>query len=235
MRFFIAKLILFFLFTYQITDCQANVSDLNLADSLFAEKKYQEALIIYESILDEDAYSPAMLLKMAFIAEGVGDFPRSTLYLSKYYSHNPNPQVIAKIKTLTNQATLVGYNVSDQQKFFKFLIDLKQEITTTFALLLLLFLISIFLLPKKRNGLYAPAIVLLVLTFVSNNFLMDKETAIVIGAPTLIMDQPTSAGNLIRKVDAGHRVVIKSAKDIWYEIEWNEKTAYIKKENLSKI
>ncbi|WP_234364214.1 SH3 domain-containing protein [Lunatibacter salilacus] len=235
MHFFIAKLILFFLFTYQITDCQANVNDINLADSLFAEKKYQEALLIYEGILDNEAYSPAMLLKMAFIAEGVGDFPKSTLYLSKYYSHNPNPKVIAKIKTLTNQATLVGYNVSDQQKFFKFLIDLNQEITATFALLLLLFLISIFVFPKKRTGFYAPAIVFLVLTFVSNNFLKDKETAIVTGAPSLIMDQPTAAGNLIRKVDAGHRVVIKSSKDIWYEIEWNEKTAYIKKENLSKI
>lgn len=235
MRFFIAKLILFFLFTYQITDCQANVNDLDLADSLFAEKKYQEALLIYESILDDEAYSPAMLLKMAFISEGVGDFPKSTLYLSKYYPHNPNPKVISKIKTLTNQATLVGYNISDQQKFFKFLIDLNQEITATFALLLLLFLISIFAFPTKRSGFYVPAIVFLALTFVSNNFLKEKDTAIVTGAPTLIMDRPTAAGNLIRKVDAGHRVVIKSSQDIWYEIEWNEKTAYIKKENLSKI
>jgi len=235
MRFFIAKLILFFLFTYQITDCQANVNDLDLADSLFAEKKYQEALLIYESILDDGAYSPAMLLKMAFISEGVGDFPKSTLYLSKYYSHNPNPKVISKIKALTNQATLVGYNISDEQKFFKFLIDLNQEITATFALLLLLFLISIFAFPTKRSGFYVPAFVFLALTFVSNNFLEEKDTAIVTGAPTLIMDKPTAAGNLIRKVDAGHRVVIKSSQDIWYEIEWNERTAYIKKENLSKI
>jgi tetratricopeptide (TPR) repeat protein len=235
MHFFIAKLILFFLLTYQITDCQANVSDLNLADSLFASKKYQEALIIYERILDDQAYSPAMLLKMAFIAEGVGDFTKSTLYLSKYYSHNPNPKVIAKIKNLTNQATLVGYNVSDRQKFLKFLIDLNQEITATFALLMVVFLISIFAFPKQRTGFYAPAIIFMALTFVSNNFLKDRETAIITGAPTLIMDKPTAAGNLIRKVDAGHRVVIKSSKDIWYEIEWNEKTAYVKKENLSKI
>ena len=235
MRFFIAKLILFFLFVYQISDCQANGTTLNLADSLFASKKYQEALQIYESMLDDGTYSPAMLLKMAFIAEGVGDFPKSTLYLSKYYSHDPNPKVIAKIKTLTNQATLVGYDVSDRQKFFKFLIDLNQEITATFALLLLVFLISIVAFPKQRTGFYAPALIFLLLTFASNNFLEDQETAIVTGAPTLIMDTPTSAGNLIRKVDAGHRVVIKSSKDIWYEIEWNEKTAYIKKENLSKI
>lgn len=235
MRFFIAKLILFFLFAYQITDCQANANGLNLADSLFADKKYQEALQIYERILEDASYSPAMLLKMAFIAEGVGDFSQATLYLSKYYSHNPNPKVIGQIKTLTNQGTLVGYNVSDQQKFFKILIDLSQEITATFTLLLLVFLISIIAFPKQRSGFYAPAIVFLVLAFVSNNFLMDKETAIITGATTLIMDKPTAAGNLIRKVDAGHRVVIKSSQDIWYEIEWNDKTAYIKKENVSKI
>lgn len=235
MRFFIAELILIFLIPFQITDCQANGSSLNLADSLFTHKKYQEALQIYEGMLDVGTYSPAMLLKMAFIAEGVGDFQESTLYLSKYYSHNPNPKVIAKIKALTNQTTLVGYGVSDQQKFFKFLIDLNQEITATFAFLLLIFLISSIAFPKQRTGFYAPALILLVLTFVSNNFLKDQDTAIITGATTLIMDTPTAAGNLIRKVDAGHRVVIKSSKDIWYEIEWNEKTGYIKKENLSKI
>lgn len=235
MRFFIAKLIVFFFFTYQITDCQASATDLKIADSLFAEKKYQEALQIYDQILEDGAYSPAMLLKMAFITEGMGDFPTSTVYLSKYYSHNPNPKVIAKIKALTNQTTLVGYNVSDGQKFLKFLIDVNQEITAAFTLLMLLFLIAIFIFPKLRTGFYVPAFVFLGLAFASNNFLQQRETAIITGAPTLIMDTPTAAGNLIRKVDAGHRVVIKSSQDIWYEIEWNEKTAYIKKENLSKI
>jgi tetratricopeptide (TPR) repeat protein len=235
MRFFITKLILFFLFSNQITDCQANINDLNLADSLFADKKYQEALSIYEHILEGDTYSPAMLLKMAFIAEGVGDFQKSTLYLSKYYNYNPNPKVIAKIKTLTNQATLVGYNVTDQQKFLKFLININEEITAVFALLMLLFLISIFTFPKYRSGFYAPALIFLLLAFTSNNFLKDKDTAIIVGVPTLIMDSPTAAGNLIRTVGAGHRVIVKSSKDIWYEVEWNEKTAYIKKEDLSKI
>ncbi|MGB3465691.1 MAG: hypothetical protein WBA74_10490, partial [Cyclobacteriaceae bacterium] len=48
---------------------------LTTADSLFQAKKYTESFELYEQIIVEDmAYSPAMLLKMAFIKEGLGDY-----------------------------------------------------------------------------------------------------------------------------------------------------------------
>ncbi|MFC4870283.1 tetratricopeptide repeat protein [Negadavirga shengliensis] len=232
---FIAKLLVFFLFLFQIIDCQANVPVLQKADSLFTAKKYKEALVLYEELLDDQAYSPAMLLKMAFITEGVGDYPKASFYLSKYYEHNPNPRVINKIKELTNQGNLVGYDISDRDRFFKMLVDYKQEITASFALLMLTFLICVFVFPHKKSGFYMPAIICLTLAFFSNNFLKLPDRAIVTGSPTLIMDQPTAGGNLVRRVDAGHRVIIRDAKDIWYEIKWGDKRAYIKKENVSEI
>lgn len=233
---FIAKLLIFFCYAFQITDCQASVNKLGLADSLFTQKQYKEALDIYEELLLEDeAYSAAMLLKMAFISEGMGDYSKSTLYLSKYYDLNPNPKVIAKIKSLTNQANLVGYDVSDQEKFLKILVDVKSEVTGTFTFLTLLMLIFAWVFTEKRSLFYAPAFIFLLLGFVSNNFLNESETAIVTGSPTLIMESPSAAGNFLRKVDAGHRVKILSSKDIWYEVTWNDKKAYIRKDNLSKI
>lgn len=233
---FVTKFILIFLAFSHHSNCHASQRTLDEADSLFAAKQYKEALTHYESLLHEDeVYSPAMLLKMAFITEGMGNFPQATYYLSKYYSYNPNPKVIDKIKSLTNQNNLVGYTLTDQDQFMRILYDYKQEITAAFAFLMLGFLILISVLPSKKNGLLFPASFFLLLAFASNNFLNQPNLAIVTGSPTLIMDNPTAAGNMIRKVDAGHRVVIKSSHDIWYQIKWGEKTAYIKKSNLSKI
>src|SRR5690606_13561587 len=74
--FFLVKLPLIFLFIIQSFSSQADTGRLLNADSLFQSKNYQEALLVYESILNEDqTYSAAMLLKMAFISEGMGDYP----------------------------------------------------------------------------------------------------------------------------------------------------------------
>lgn len=236
LRRIIVKLGVFFIGLLYTAGSQAADFSLVKADSLFAAKQYKEALVIYEHLLyEEDSYSPAMLLKMAFISEGMGDFGQSTKYLSKYYDYNPNPKVITKIKSLTNQTTLYGYEVSDQEKFLKFLLDLKTEITALVVFLGILMLIFALVFSKKRQVFFAPAAIFLLLGFLTNNFLRSPEKAIITGSPTLIMDSPTAAGSLIRKVDVGHRVRIESSVDTWYEVTWNNRRAFIRKDKLSKI
>jgi tetratricopeptide (TPR) repeat protein len=234
---FLVFLSAFSLLPVHQADCQVEGgTSLSIADSLFADKKYQEALQHYEHILyDEKAYSPAMLLKMGFISEGMGDFGKASLFLSKYYDYNPNPEVITKIKSLTGQTNLEGYRVSDQDRFLRFLLDYKTEITGTAALLMLVFLIMVFVFPVKRSVFYYPAMLFLLITFVSNNYLNKPDTGIITGGPVLIMDSPSSAGNLIRRVEAGHRVVITSSQDMWYEVQWGNKSAFIRKADISKI
>ena len=237
-RIFITKLIIFFAAFLQSFNCQADISRLQKADSLFATKNYQEALIIYEDLLqNEETYSPAMLLKMAFISEGVGDYSNGSFYLAKYYDLNPNPRVITKIKTLTEQSNLFGYELKDKDRFMKFLSDLQMEITSAFAFLLMLSLILLYVFGKKADKprYYLPSILFLVLAFVANNFLSEPNTGIVTGNPTLVMDKPTSAGKLVKVAYPGHRVVIKSSKDIWYEVTWGNQRAFIKKENITQL
>ena len=41
------------------------------ADSLFRAKQYTQSLSIYQSLLNKNSYSNAMLLKMAYIQEGL--------------------------------------------------------------------------------------------------------------------------------------------------------------------
>nr|WP_200975806.1 SH3 domain-containing protein [Echinicola sp. 20G] len=236
-RKFIVKFLIFFTFILQSINCQADNKSLILADSLFNAKSYKEAYNIYSDILQtEDSYSPAMLLKMAYITEGMGQYNDATLYLSKYYDHNPSPKVISKIKSLTDQLDLKGYEVSDRAQFFKLLTDYQQEITSFFALLLVVSLILAIVRNKATKPKYfIPSMILLLCTFLSNNLLKSPQTGIIKDSPTIIMGEPTAAGKFIKKVNPGHRVTIKSSEDIWYQIEWEGKEAYVKKENISRL
>jgi len=237
-RIFLAKFIIIFLTLTQSINCQADTSKLNLADSLFKSQNYKEALAVYENLYyEEESYSPAMLLRMAFISEGMGNYPRTTLYLSKYYEHNPNQRVTNKIKTLTEQPALIGYQVSDREQFFRVLVDHRMEIISFFTLCLLIFLVLSVKYSEKahRPALLVPSLVFMVLVFMANNFLYGPQTAIITGSPTLIMDKPTAGGNLVSKVDVGHRVKVNASKDTWYEIEWRDQKAYVKKQNVTKL
>lgn len=234
---FLTKLLIFLSISLQSIHCQADVIELKKADSLFNSRSYKEAMEIYDSNYQSGIYSPAMLLKMAFITEGIGDNERATLYLSKYYDLDPNPQAITKIKSLTGQNSLVGYEVSDGQRFILFLTEYQEYIVGVLALFLLLALIASWITGRKSDKTqnFWPAIFLIVLIFVVNNFLNGPHTGLITSSPTFIVTKPTAGGELVDRVEPGHRVLIKSSKDIWYEIEWKDKIAYIKKEDVTRL
>lgn len=234
---FLTKLSIFFFVLLQSIHCQANVPQLLVADSLFAQRSYKEALEIYQTNYQLGIYSPSMLLKMAFITEGIGDKENATLYLSKFYDLSPNPQTITKIKSLTGQTELIGYKVSDGMRFVLFLVEFKEIIVGALTLILI---ISLIFLWSKGNKLtearfYWPSVLLITLIFATNNFLKAQNAALVTKSPTLIVSKPSAGGELVDLVEPGHRVKIKSSKDIWYEVEWKEKIAYIRKDNVTRL
>lgn len=234
---FLAKLFIFFLISLQSIHCQADVKGLQKADSLFNQRSYKEAMEIYSSNYQTGVYSPAMLLKMAFITEGIGDNEQATLYLSKYYDLNPDPQAITKIKNLTGQNTLFGYEVSDSQRFMIYLAEYRMYIVGVLALLLFLSIVGIWVTGSKpdKTQNFWPTILLLLLVFLANNFLNGPRTGLITSSPTFIVSKPTAGGELIDRVEPGNRVSIKSTKDIWYEVQWKDKRAYIKKADVTRL
>lgn len=234
---FLAKLSIFFLLVLQSIHCQANVPQLLVADSLFQQRSYTEAMEIYHQNFQMGIYSPSMLLKMSFISEGIGDKENATLYLSKYYDLSPNPQTITKIKSLTGQTELVGYEVSDGMRFILFLVEYKEVIVGALTLTLVLSLVFLWAKGNKLTEarFYWPSVFLIALIFVTNNFLKAQNAALVTNSPTLIVSEPSAGGEMIDLVEPGHRVKIKASKDIWYEIEWKEKIAYLRKDNVTRL
>jgi hypothetical protein len=234
---FLAKLSIFFLLFLQSIHCQANVPQLLIADSLFQQRSYTEAMEIYHQNFQMGIYSPQMLLKMSFISEGIGDNENATLYLSKYYDLSPNPQTITKIKSLTGQTELVGYEVSDGMRFVLLLVEYKEVIVGVLTLTLIFTLIFLWAKGNKLTEarFYWPSVLLIALIFVTNNFLKAQNAALVTNSPTVIVSEPSAGGKMVDVVEPGHRVKIKASKDIWYEVEWKEKIAYIRKDNVTRL
>jgi hypothetical protein len=236
-RIFLTKLSIIFILISQGVHSQGSVPQLLVADSLFNQRSYKEAMEIYQSNFQLGVYSPSMLLKMAFISEGIGDSEKATLFLSKYYDLSPNPQTITKIKTLTGQKELVGYEVSDGMRFLLFLVEYREIIVGSLTLFLIISLIFLWSNGNKLTEarFYWPSVLLITFIFFTNNFLKAPSTALVTSSPTLIRNKPTAGGEPIDLIEPGHRVKILSSKDIWYEIEWKEKIAYLKKEDVTRL
>ncbi len=234
---FLANLFIISFLLLQSIHCQADVKGLSVADSLFEQRSYKEAMEIYQLNYQLGIYSPAMLLKMSFIAEGIGDKEIATLYLSKYYDLNPNPQTLTKIKSLTGQDNLVGYEVSDVRRFVLFLVEYEEIIVGALSIFLVGSLISLWITLRKHSesSNYWPTVLLIIVIFAVNNFLSSPNTGLVTSSPTFIVDQPTAGGELIEMVEPGHRVRIKSSKDIWFEVEWKDQVGYIKKSDVARL
>lgn len=234
---FLTKLLLFTFIVLQSIHCQGDVIQLERADSLFSERSFKEAMELYEKNYSEGVYSSAMLLKMAFIAEGTGDNENATLYLGKYYELSHNPQVINKIKSLTKQANLEGYEVSDTERFQLFLVDNDELILGLLSVLLVVSIVLVLIshFRKTKTPVYWPTALLIMLIFIGNNFLNNTRAGLITNSPSLILSAPTAAGELIQRVEPGHRVKIVGSEDIWYEIQWKDEVAYIKKENVARL
>lgn len=234
---FLIKLSFIAFLLFQGFHSQADTIELSRADSLFDQRSYQEAMSLYQKNYKEGIYSPAMLLKMAFVAEGMKDFENATLYLGKYYDINPDPQIITKMKALTKQNVLEGYEVSDSDRFLIFLSEHDQLIIIVLSGLLLIsmILVLVSVYRKSMAPVYWPSFLLVGMLFLANNFLSSSNSGLITNSPTLILSDPTGAGELVQRVEPGHRVKIKSSEDIWYEIEWKGSRAFVKKSNVTRL
>lgn len=213
---------------------------LDVADSLFEAKKYTESFDIYDSLLnDVKASSPAMLLKMAFIKEGLGDFSNAEYYLNLYYLRTSDIRVLQKMKELAEANSLTGYDYSDfnhiQTWFYKYF-DYVMYLLLALAVLLL----AITYHQKFKlgnNGLASGIFLVLILAilFSTLNFGRNYKQAIIGQNNTYLMSGPSAGAEVLEIIDKGHRVSIKETQDVWVRIEWDDKEAYVKSDKIKRI
>lgn len=218
--------------------CQISQHRLHIADSLFQERQFTQSAELYESILANREYTPALLLRLAYIHEGLNQIGDALYYLNLYYQATRDPEARYKIKELAEAHQLAGY---DQEEMDVALAYYQQYHTTTSlslaVLLSLCFGLALYLRWKKRSPLVPVILSFLFVAVlaVHVNLPTQLRSGIISLENSFIMSGPSSGADVVSVVSAGHRVRILGTKDVWTKIEWNGAPAYIKSRRILSI
>jgi hypothetical protein len=212
---------------------------LKTADSLYQSKLYTQSFEHYEEILNQKQYTPAMLLKMAYIQEGLGNVGKAMYYLNLYFLTENDEAVLEKMEELAARFNLGGYEASDADRFLTFYHEHYSSISIALAALTL-FLLSLVFYTKVRlhRRPIASGIVLTLFLaglFVHLNFGGRVMTGIISNPHTYVMDGPSPGANLISITTDGHRVEVIGKKDIWLKIRWDGRIAFIRENSLLPV
>lgn len=224
----------------QMSMAQEPSSLLVKADSLFAKQQFTQSFDLYDSLYTtQEEASPAMLLKMAYIKEGLNDITSAQYYLNEYYLITKNEQALQKMSDLAKANDLSGYQHDD----ITFMFSLYYQNYNWLVLGLIaicLIILGLIIFQKKRYKV-APwfnsflLVLLLVGLFTLVNFGRDYNRGVIIRNNTYIMAAPSSGSDLVDVITKGHKVVVQGKKDVWYRIEWQGEDAYIKSKNVKLL
>ncbi|HEY3430400.1 MAG TPA: SH3 domain-containing protein [Cyclobacteriaceae bacterium] len=222
-----------------ITKSQASNDLLLKADSLFQQKRYTQSFEIYQSLFQGHQYTPAMLLKMAYIQEGLNRISQSAYYLNLYYLASRDEAALTKLEELADKYHLDGYANSETDRFFSLYSQYRDHISIAFAaaLILLSVICSVQRLKfgDKPYAVWGCLIALSIVFLMHLNFSDRQAQAIIVNNNSYLMDNPSAGASVISIVRDGHRVQVLGKKDVWLRIEWGEGEAYIKENNLLPV
>jgi len=237
---FLSLLLLCFLNTLSPQKVCAQIQNSQLlqqADSLFADSQYTESIRLYEQIYQQaQMASPAMLLRMAFIQEGLGEYSQALYYLNTYYLLTSDDEVLQKISKLSEEYDLKGYSYSD--------IDYIRGFVSRYQYLMVLLLIGVamagllYYVLRGKGGSERPLgfgisyLLVLGLLFYLTNFSPVPDYGIIVDSNAYIMKAPSAGADVLGISSKGHRVKVSGRQDVWAQIEWEGEPAYIRQDNL---
>lgn len=208
------------------------------ADSLFAQQKYTEAYQRYEILLVQGKYTPAMLLKMAFINDGLGNYVEALYFLDLYYKKSADRNVLEKINEISQNNRLHGYVYHDSH-FFLALIE-KFSLWIQLAMSSILFLTAVYIYRKRRLD-QRPTLAYLLHTFTGLLFLLlasrggQNRQGVIYEDSTLLRSGPSAGAEPIEVISKGHKVDILKELPAWTKIMWEGNEVYVRKDRVKII
>ena len=211
---------------------------LAFADSLFKVKQYTQSQEIYKEVLAAKQYSPSILLKMAFIHEGLGKVSESLYYLSLYYQATGDDQALLKMQELAAKNRLEGYENPESDQFYYHLSKYRFLISSLMAAAALLSMAWIYS-QRKKNKKPTGAVVLLTISLmllaVNVNIPFKNPEVMITSDTTYLMSGPSAGANVIAIVNEGHKLRMLSKKDVWLEVQWFDQPVYVKENRVMPI
>ncbi len=232
--------LLFSLFFSQFVHSQDISKTLKGADSLFAKRKIRGAYTIYDSIYSNTGrFTPAMLLKMAYIKENTGEYDKALYFLSLYNQDKPSVKVLRKMESLADEYGVAGYHYSDLEYFLAVYNQFYRQINITLMVITVVFFAyNTSMQGIKRSYPRSRVIFFLFLlagTFYLMNFGLPIYKGVVAQNHSYVMDEPSSGSNVISQLPKGTKLNIIGKNDVWYRIRYGERLAYIREANILVI
>ncbi|MBM3178715.1 MAG: hypothetical protein FJZ78_12010 [Bacteroidetes bacterium] len=209
------------------------------ADSLFAAKNYSAALKQYQTLEANGFHSPAMLLKMAYIAEGTSNTTDALFALYKYHQITNDKAAYQKALELADQAGLSGYQTPEVEYVLNQVgrfAAIATSILMGFAILLLALLFN----RSKSASIHLSdpitlAVLTLTLTIALLTNLPTNQKAIVTSPNAAVLSAPSSAANRIDFLKQGDLIRLTGDHDIWSSFSLQNKKAFIRTLDLRPL
>lgn len=180
-----------------------------------------------------------MLLKMAYVQEGLQHIGPALYYLNLYYIATRDKTTLDKMDELATKYNLKGYEISETSGAMSFYNDYNLYISVAIAALMVLMMslaaYTKLKLNKRPIASFSILIVLTIALFSNLIYAGGMATAIVAHPATYVMKGPSAAAAVIDIISDGHRVNIIGKKDVWLKVSWDGNTGYIKQNAMLPI
>jgi hypothetical protein len=223
---------LFFLFI----SSDAQSLKIRQADSLFRIKHYTQSLDLYQAAFNNKEYTPAMLLKMAYIQEGLGKIGQTLYSLKLYYLATDDEQALAKTEELATKFKLSGYNVTDAG-IWPWIKKNKMKLQLALTGVVLLAAIAFFFQRRQNQRPWLAASVLTVTScaILYLNNVHFHSSVIVVNDRTYLMDGPSAGAHVSTILGEGNQLESLGEHDVWLKVKWMEKEVYVKKKSVVTV
>ena len=216
------------------------VDKITKADSLYASKRYSQALDLYEQIFQAGYASPAALLRSAYIQEGTGDIPSALMNLYRYHRLTDDASAYFKITEMAETRNLDGYETTEAERILNLLAGWSVTIRLALMALTVLMLLRIW---KYRHALsgaqrWVSGFVLLAalsLTFLFNNHIKPTRKAMAGSSGAQLMSGPSAAADRYDFASPGDMLTIHATTDIWTEVQFRGRRAYARRHQLMPL
>ncbi|HLZ16608.1 MAG TPA: hypothetical protein VKQ08_06190 [Cyclobacteriaceae bacterium] len=225
------KFILALSFFSLLGSTNAQSQKIKEADSLFRAKQYTQSLERYQALfLNEKKYSPAMLLKMAYIQEGLGKIGPTLYYLTLYHNASDDEQALHKMDELAAKFKLAGYDTTDASQVKLWINKRMSVIQLTLACILLAASYFLYKSNKSRQKPWLAGIGILVVSagmlYLNNNY--TTGSVILNNNQTYLMKGPSAGAGVAGILGEGNQLQLLGHEDVWLRVKWVDKIVYVK-------
>lgn len=219
--------------------CEAQSDAFSSGTSAYNQENYEEAIDIYQSILDSGLHSYELLFNLGMAHLKVGNVGESILYFEKAKLLKPHEAGLDDLLTVANEQVITSITHIPDFIILEKYRDLASGLSSNswailqISFLLLLFLVLYAVLFKEWTGFFLsralPIILLLfsILCFVNSQFvqirIVDSETAIVMDEEGYLYEGADDRSEVIADVSEGVKVFIIDRVGEWYKVQLEDK------------